>query len=186
MSPNQELDDRRMQDSAAKLTERLRMRMKQRVKMLKTESTGRLKIEVEPGRAHKPRARETYVPESVSDQFFKAFENAQNFALDYPDKLDILDDEKLGPLRTKVAIIDNGVDIGQKKIASNIRKGRSFVSLHGSGWYLPWFSSVHVHGTQMASLAVRVDPSCDLFIYRINSLPSGSIDARHAIEVRRM
>lgn len=176
-----ELDDFPLQDSAVKLADKVRGRMKK----LKTYQTraGQLSIEVEPGRVHKPRTRETYMPESVSDQFFKAFEKAQDFSLAYPERLEIWDDAKLGPLRTKVAIIDNGVDIGQKKIASNIRKGRSFVSLHGSGWYLPWFTSVHVHGTQMASLVVRVDPSCDLFVYRINSLPSGSIDARHAVEV---
>jgi hypothetical protein len=95
------------------------------------------------------------------------------------------DEEKLGPLRSKVAIVDNGVDIGQKRIASNVRRGRSFVSMHQNGWYLPWFTSVHVHGTQMASLVVRVDPNCDLYVYRINSLPSGSIDVRHAVEVWR-
>ena len=97
--------------------------------------------------------------------------------------VDIGDDAKLEPLRSKVAIIDNGVDMGQKRIASNVRRGRSFVSLQQNGWFLPWFTSVHVHGTQMASLVVRVDPNCDLFVYRINSLPGGSIDMRHAIEV---
>ncbi|KAM7199713.1 hypothetical protein V8F20_005583 [Naviculisporaceae sp. PSN 640] len=175
-----ELDDLPFQDPAVKLVDKVRVRMK-KLKTYKTRPA-QLTIEVEPGRVHKPRTRETYVPESVSDQFFKAFEKAQDFSLAYPERLEIWDDAKLGPLRSKVAIIDNGVDIGQKKIASNIRKGRSFVSLHDSGWYLPWFTSVHVHGTQMASLVVRVDPSADLFVYRINSLPSGSIDARHAVE----
>ncbi|KAK4216524.1 hypothetical protein QBC37DRAFT_91706 [Rhypophila decipiens] len=175
-----ESEDFPSQDSATSLADKVRARMK-KMSTYKNR-TAQLSIDVEPGRVHKARTRETYVPESVSDQFFKAFEKAQDFSLAYPERLEIWDDSKLGPLRSKVAIIDNGVDIGQRKIASNIRKGRSFVSLHDSGWYLPWFTSVHVHGTQMASLVVRVDPSCDLFVYRINSLPSGSIDARHAVE----
>ena len=89
----------------------------------------------------------------------------------------------MGPLRTKVAIIDNGVDIGQSRIAANVRRGRSFVSSDRNGWYLPWFTSAHVHGTQMASLVIRVDPYCDLYVYRINSLPAGSIKVGNAVEV---
>lgn len=166
------------QGPAVKPAEKLKARMK-RLKTYQTKPA-QLSIEIEPGHVHKPRTRDMYVPESVSDQFFKAFEKAQDFSADYPEPLG---NEKLDPYRSKVAIVDNGVDIGQKKIASNIKKGRSFVSLNDSGWYLPWFTSVHVHGTQMASLVVRVDPSCDLYVYRINSLPSGSIDARHAVEV---
>ncbi|KAK3372938.1 hypothetical protein B0T24DRAFT_247827 [Lasiosphaeria ovina] len=162
-----------------KLTEILRARMKQKLETVRSDMVGKLRIEVEPGHPHKPRTRDIYVPESVSNQFFKAFSNAQSQAL---GDLDPSDNERLSPLRSKVAIIDNGVDMGQKRIAANVRRGRSFVSLHENGWYLPWFTSVHVHGTQMASLVVRVDPNCDLFVYRINSLPGGSIDVRNAVE----
>ncbi|KAK0612770.1 peptidase S8/S53 domain-containing protein [Bombardia bombarda] len=169
-----------IRDSRVTLIEVLK-RTRRRGDAFRRDEANKLNIGMELGQPHKPRIRANYVPESVSDLFFKAFEHIQSYVLDVPFKLE-LDDDRLAPLRSKVAIIDNGVDIGQSSIASNIRRGRSFVSLHHNGWYLPWFTSVHVHGTQMASLVVRVDPQSDLFIYRINSLPSGSIDAKHAIE----
>ncbi|KAK3684174.1 hypothetical protein B0T22DRAFT_469804 [Podospora appendiculata] len=177
-----ESKDSPAQDSCLKLTASLRKSMRARIDSLKSDRVGKLSIEMEPGHPHQPKARDTYVPESVSDQFFKAFSNAQDYALDKPFVLDYRDDAKLAPFRSRVAIIDNGVDIGQKRIASNIRRGRSFVSSHQNGWYLPWFTSVHVHGTQMASLVVRVDPNCDLYVYRINSLPSGSIAVSNAVQ----
>ncbi|KAK3387955.1 hypothetical protein B0H63DRAFT_559382 [Podospora didyma] len=166
-------------DPDVRLTDKLRARMRDRLGRLGIDMAKKLAIEVEPGHPHRPRKRDTFVPESVSNQFFRAFSNAQTYVL---RGVDIADDAKLDPLRSKVAIIDNGVDMGQKRIASNVRRGRSFVSLHQNGYRLPWFTAVHVHGTQMASLVVRVDPNCDLFVYRINSLPGGSIDMRHAIE----
>jgi subtilisin family serine protease len=91
--------------------------------------------------------------------------------------------DELG-LRTKVAIVDNGVDIGQPAISANIRRGRSFVNSYASTeWLLPWYTAAHAHGTYMASLVVKVDPCCDLYVYRINTLPVGRILSEHAARV---
>ena len=81
----------------------------------------------------------------------------------------------------KIAIVDNGIDRWQDTILGNIKEGRSFACRGDRA--LPWFTASHAHGTHMASLIRKVNPICDLYIYRVNSLVQ-DIDAEKAALVR--
>lgn len=69
--------------------------------------------------------------------------------------------------KTKVAIIDNGVDVRQEVVFRYITNGMSFVK-DSDDWPMPWFTAQDLHGTQMARLVSQVNPYCELYIYRIN------------------
>ena len=83
--------------------------------------------------------------------------------------------------RIKIAIIDNGIDKWQDTISENIKLGVSYASRE-DGKLLPWFTAAHAHGTHMASLIRKINPYCDLYIYRVSSLREG-MDSKRAIEV---
>jgi hypothetical protein len=82
--------------------------------------------------------------------------------------------------RIKIAIIDNGFDKWQTTISDNIKQGISYASR--AGRILPWFTASHAHGTHMASLIGKINPVCEFYVYRVNSL-RGDVDAKKAIKV---
>jgi hypothetical protein len=86
--------------------------------------------------------------------------------------------------RIKIAIIDNGIDKWQDAISENIKHGVSYAS-RANGKLLPWFTAAHAHGTHMASLIRKINPYCDLYIFRVSSLREG-MDPNKAIEVNSL
>lgn len=66
----------------------------------------------------------------------------------------------------KIAIIDNGVDVHSlTEKMTNIKMGRSLVDENDR--VLPWFMASDLHGTQVASIIQKVNPSCSLYIIRV-------------------
>jgi hypothetical protein len=112
-----------------------------------------------------------------SPRFFSVFSSVHTF----------LDGKQIGIRRPpvmppiKIAIIYNGFDKWQTTISENIKQGISYASR--AGRTLPWFTASHAHGTHMASLIGKINPVCEFFVYRVNSL-RGDIDAKKAIKVR--
>jgi hypothetical protein len=96
-------------------------------------------------------------------------------------KVELKDMESPIGKNVKVAVIDNGFDHWQSAITENIRLARSYVK-ESDGVRKPWYTASHAHGTQMASLIRKVNPNCDLYLYRIHSLPS-DIEVECALQV---
>lgn len=88
---------------------------------------------------------------------------------------------RLPQRRIKIAIIDNGIDKWQDTISENIKHGVSYAS-RVDGKLLPWFTAAHAHGTHMASLIRKINPYCELYVFRVSSLREG-MDPKRAIEV---
>lgn len=85
--------------------------------------------------------------------------------------------------RVKVAILDNGVDVTNRDLASTIATGRSFVrAATCSGPLLPWDVAADPHGTQMAYLIRMVNPWCRLYPARVASFHK-DVNAKAAAEV---
>ena len=68
--------------------------------------------------------------------------------------------------RTKVAIIDNGIDGTLPSLSRRIVDGISFVE-DWEGRESPWWLASDPHGTQMASFIHQLDPFCDLYIAKV-------------------
>jgi hypothetical protein len=81
---------------------------------------------------------------------------------------------KAGSVRTKIAIIDNGMMWSQGQADSTVhlqacnqvKGGKSFLNKSGSGyqWYL---AGASWHGTQMACIISSLDPMCELYIAQV-------------------
>jgi hypothetical protein len=83
--------------------------------------------------------------------------------------------------KIKIAIIDNGIDIGAGKFAKLVKRGQSFVDGHAD-CKLPWFTAMDPHGTQMADLITKVNPMCELYIYRV-AIHRHDVDLSAAVQV---
>jgi hypothetical protein len=113
-------------------------------------------------------------------RFFDVFNNIHMF-LESIEKGKERVGLRLPQRRIKIAIIDNGIDKWQDTISENIKEGFSYAS-RVSGKLLPWFTAAHAHGTNMASLVRKINPYCELYIYRVSSLREG-MDPKCAIKV---
>jgi hypothetical protein len=74
----------------------------------------------------------------------------------------------------KVAVIDTGVDLSDKKLAISVEegKGKSFVytkTERNQHRESPWYLASEAHGTQMASLILDIDPLCHLYIAKVGT-----------------
>jgi hypothetical protein len=116
------------------------------------------------------------------DRFFSVFTNAHKFLESMAKKE--TPTVGLRPLQRpiKIAIIDNGIDKWQDTISENIKEGFSYEG-RAAGKLLPWFTAAHAHGTHMASLIRKINPYCELYIFRVSSLREG-MDPNKAIEVK--
>ncbi|KAK3366689.1 peptidase S8/S53 domain-containing protein [Lasiosphaeria ovina] len=65
--------------------------------------------------------------------------------------------------RTRVAIIDSGVDQGEFATAAELT-GATFSETHSDSL---WWLSPERHGTQMAKIITAIDPCCQLFIAKV-------------------
>jgi hypothetical protein len=84
----------------------------------------------------------------------------------------------------KIAIIDNGVDKVRTNLFENIENGISFVTTLRRGNMLPWWMVADPHGTQMASLILKVNPFCRFFIARVGR-SRDDIDPEHAAKASK-
>jgi hypothetical protein len=114
--------------------------------------------------------------------FLGVFSNIHKFLESIEKKETPMAGLRLPQRRIKIAIIDNGIDKWQETISENIKEGFSYAS-RVNGRLLPWFTAAHAHGTQMASLVRKINPYCDLYIFRVSSLREG-MDPKSAIEVK--
>jgi len=95
--------------------------------------------------------------------------------------------------KVKIAIIDNGADMIRTTLNDKIAKGFSFVTAdsEAGNQVLPWWTVSDPHGTQMASLIVRVNPFCSLYIARVGKgrkdiLPSNAAKVRSSLPLMRL
>ncbi|KAH0552918.1 hypothetical protein GP486_006883 [Trichoglossum hirsutum] len=107
--------------------------------------------------AHPAKRYHKFREPSVNQKFDRSIQTAQALLESEPREEAI-----------KIAIIDNGVSCGLQDISGNIKGGDSFVYDAGH-CKTPWFTPVDPHGTHMASLIVRANPYCDLYVYRVCS-----------------
>jgi hypothetical protein len=76
----------------------------------------------------------------------------------------------LSNTRTKVAILDSGVNETQFPLQSHERQGRSFVwrdNGNGHQSEASWWLAVDPHGSQMANIISQLDPSCVFYFFQI-------------------
>lgn len=95
------------------------------------------------------------------------------------------------PDEIKVAVIDDGIDGFEGRIADRIHSGMSFCRYSDIGNLMnAYFVPSGAHGTAMASLICRVFPRAKLLVARLDEYRQPEtgkrvITARSAIEVRR-
>jgi len=73
-------------------------------------------------------------------------------------------------VKTKVAILDSGVNGTRFPLQSHERQGRSFVWRdNGKGHQseASWWLAVDPHGSQMANIISQIDPSCVFYFFQI-------------------
>lgn len=96
------------------------------------------------------------------------------------------------PDEIKVAVIDDGIDGFEERIANWIHSGTSFCRYSDVGNLMnAYFVTSGAHGTTMASLICRVFPKARLLVARLDEYRQPEtgkrvITARSAIEVRRL
>lgn len=96
--------------------------------------------------------------------------------------------EERGEYRTKVAIIDNGVEgvtpRAGSALACALQRGKHVSYVSGQEGERPWWLAEEPHGTWMANLITAIDPRCDLYIARVCTGKVDDIDFSSVTKVR--
>jgi hypothetical protein len=76
----------------------------------------------------------------------------------------------ISDIRTKVAILDSGINGTRFPLQSHKRQGRSFVwrdNGKGHESEASWWLAVDPHGSQMANIISQLDPFCVFYFFQI-------------------